>query len=148
MKKILLVILSIFFAFASENEDFLQVLNEVSEIATQTKINIDKAPSNVDVIRRDFIIKSGAKTLLDVLKYIPGVELSMSSSGKKELIIRGNKSTYRDKIKFMINGVEVTNNLYTNQFYYYNFPASLIKRVEFTKLRRKALAFRHRDIRR
>ncbi len=133
MKKILLVILSIFFAFASENEDFLQALNEVSEIATQTKINIDKAPSNVDVIRRDFIKKSGAKTLLDVLKYIPGVELSMSSSGKKELIIRGNKSTYRDKIKFMINGVEVTNNLYTNQFYYYNFPASLIKRVEFTK---------------
>jgi iron complex outermembrane receptor protein len=120
-------------AYASQNDDFLKTLNEVSEIATQTKLNIDKTPSNVDVIRRDFILKSGAKTLLDILQYIPGVEISMSSSGKKELVIRGNKTTYRDKIKFMINGIDVTNNLYTNQFYYYNFPASLIKRIEFTK---------------
>jgi iron complex outermembrane receptor protein len=33
----------------------------------------------------------------------------------------------------LINGVEVTNNLYDNQFYYYNFPADLIKRIEFKK---------------
>ena len=132
MKKYLLLICFII-AFADERYDFLKTLNEVSEIATQTKLNIDKTPSNVDVIRRDFILKSGAKTLLDILQYVPGIEISMSSSGKKELIIRGNKSTYRDKIKFMINGIDVTNNLYSNQFYYYNFPASLIKRIEFTK---------------
>ncbi len=133
MRQIFLLIVSIFSLFASDNEDFLKTLNEVSEIATKTKLNIDKTPSNVEVIRRDFILKSGAKTLLDILQYLPGVEISMSSSGKKELIIRGNKSVYRDKIKFMINGVEVTNNLYSNQFYYYNFPAILIKRIEFTK---------------
>jgi len=133
MKKIFLVIVSIFLLFAAEKEDFLKTLNEVTEIATISKLNIDKTPSNVEVIRRDFILKSGAKTLLDILKYLPGIEISMSSSGKKELIIRGNKSTYRDKIKFMINGVSVTNNLYSNQFYYYNFPAVLIKRIEFTK---------------
>ena len=134
MRQFFLLIVSIFFLFAADNnEDFLKTLNEVSEIATKTKLNIDKTPSNVEVIRRDFILKSGAKTLLDILQYLPGVEISMSSSGKKELIIRGIKSLYRDKIKFMINGVEVTNNLYSNQFYYYNFPAVLIKRIEFTK---------------
>ena len=133
MKKLYLIIFLINLLSASNEEDFLKTLNEVSEIATKTKLNIDKTPSNVEVINRDFIVKSGARTLLDILKYLPGVEISMSSSGKREIIIRGNKSTYRDKIKFLINGHEVTNNLYSNQFYYYNFPASLIKRIEFTK---------------
>ena len=131
MKKFL--VLMLFLLLNAADDDFLKTLNEVSDIATKTKVNIDKIPSNVDVIRRDFILKSGAKTLLDVLKYLPGIEISITSSGKRELIIRGNKSTYRDKIKFLINGIDVTNNLYSNQFYYYNFPAALIKRIEFTK---------------
>ena len=134
MKKVYLIFFLFLFAFADENiNNFLKTLNEVSEIATKTKLNIDKTPSNVSILNRDFIKKSGARTLLDLLQYIPGVEISISASGKKQLIIRGNKSTFRDKIKFLINGHEVTNNLYSNQFYYYNFPASLIKRIEFTK---------------
>jgi iron complex outermembrane receptor protein len=135
LKKVKMKFLVIFLAvllFAG-NEDFLKTLNEVSEIATESKLNIDKTPSNVDVIDRSFIVSSGAKTLLDVLKYLPSIEIAMTPSGKKQLIIRGNKSAFRDKIKLMINGVEVTNNLYNNQFFYYNFPASLIKRIEFTK---------------
>ena len=133
MKKLYLILFLNVFIFANEQEDFLKTLNEVSEIATKTKLNVDKTPSSVEVIKRDFIVKSGARTLLDILQYLPGVEISMSASGKKQIIVRGNKSTYRDKIKFLINGREVTNNLYSNQFYYYNFPASLIKRIEFTK---------------
>jgi len=133
MRVVFLVLFFVLNLIAADNDDFLKTLNEVSEIATKSKLNIDKVPSNVDVIRRDFIVKSGAKTLIELLQYIPGIEISLSSSGKQEVIIRGNKSTYRDKIKFMINGVDVTNSLYSNQFYYYNFPASLIKRIEFTK---------------
>ena len=133
MRKLYLILLLSLYIFANEQDDFLKTLNEVSEIATKTKLNINKTPSSVDVINRNFIIKSGARTLLDILQYLPGVEISMSASGKREIIVRGNKSTYRDKIKFLINGKEVTNNLYSNQFYFYNFPATLIKRVEFTK---------------
>jgi len=133
MNKLYLIFFLITLIFASNENDFLKTLNEVSEIATKTKLNLDKTPSNVTVLNRKFIVASGARTLLDLLQYIPGVEISISPSGKKQLIIRGSKSTYRDKIKFLINGHEVTNNLYSNQFYYYNFPAALIKRIEFTK---------------
>ncbi|BAF69634.1 TonB-dependent receptor plug domain-containing protein [Nitratiruptor sp. SB155-2] len=114
-------------------QDFLTTLNEASEIASATKLNIDKTPSTVTVLRKDFIRHTGAKTLFDLMCYIPGIEVSITSSGKKQIIVRGVKNSYRDKIKFLINGVEVTNNIYTNQFYYYNFPADLIKRIEFTK---------------
>lgn len=115
------------------DELFLQTLNEASEIAMHDKLNIEKIPSTVTVIRRDIIEASGAKTLLDILELVPGIEISMSSSGKRQIIIRGMRGQYRDKLKLLIDGVDVTNNLYSNQFYYYMFPASLIKRVEVTK---------------
>ena len=112
---------------------FLETLNEASDIASNERLNIDKTPSTVIILRRNFIEKTGAQTLFELLCYIPGIETSITPSGKKQIIVRGVKSSYRDKIKFLINGVEVTNSLYSNQFYYYNFPTALIKRVEFTK---------------
>ncbi len=114
-------------------DDFLQSLNEASEIATATKLNLDKTPATVTVLKEDFIRQTGYKRLIDILPFIPGIETSMTSSGKKQIIVRGMKSSYRDKIKVLINGVDVTNNLYSNQFYYYNFPLALVKRIEFTK---------------
>jgi len=118
---------------ATIDELFLQTLNEASEIALHDKLNIEKIPSTITVIKRDIIDASGAKTLLDILELVPGIEISMSSSGKRQIVIRGMRGQYRDKLKLLINGEDVTNNLYSNQFYYYTFPASLIKRVEVTK---------------
>ena len=132
MKKIIFLIGVMLFA-KNSNLDFLNTLNEVTEIATKNRLNLDRTPSNANIIKRDFILNSGAKTLIDVVRYLPGVEISYNSVGKKQIIIRGNKSSYRDKIKFLVNGIDVTNNFYSNQYYYYNFPAALIKRVEFTK---------------
>ncbi|BCD59825.1 MULTISPECIES: TonB-dependent siderophore receptor [unclassified Nitratiruptor] len=137
LKRMLFAFIFPSFLFSSDTQtieqDFLATLNEASEIASATKLNIDKTPSTVTVLRKDFIKNTGAKTLFDLMCYIPGIETSITSSGKKQIIVRGVKNSYRDKIKFLINGVEVTNNIYTNQFYYYNFPADLIKRIEFTK---------------
>ena len=115
-----------------ENE-FLKSLNEASEIVSRERLNIEKVPSTVTVVRRNTIVASGAATLLDVLKLVPGIDVAMSASGKRQIVVRGMRDKYRDKIKLLINGVDVTNNLYSNQFYYYDFPASLIKRVEVTK---------------
>lgn len=110
MKKIVFLIFFVFL-FASDKNNFLKVLNETNDIAYENRINIDKIPANMDILKRDFIIHSGAKTLLDLLKYIPGIEISRTSSGKTQLIIRGNKSDFIDKIKLMINGIDVTNDL-------------------------------------
>jgi len=133
MRKLYLIIFIVTCLFSSSQDDFLKTLNETSEIATNSRLNINKIPSNIEVINRDFIVKSGARTFIDLLKYVPGIEISINQFGKKEIIVRGNKTIYRDKIKFLINGHEVTNNLFSNQFYYYNFPAKLIKRIEITK---------------
>ncbi len=138
MRTIAFFVLSVAFFYGNAQasgveDDFLQSLNEASEIATASKLNLDKTPATVTVLKESFIRQSGLKRLVDILPFIPGIETSMTSSGKKQIIVRGIKSAYRDKIKVLIDGVDVTNNLYSNQFYYYNFPLALVKRIEFTK---------------
>jgi len=115
------------------DELFLQTINETSEIAMYNRLNIDKIPSAVTIVKQDIIKASGAKTLLDILELISGIEISMNDIGKRQIIIRGMRGKHRDKLKLLLNGVDATNNLHSNQFYYYTFPASLIKRVEVTK---------------
>jgi outer membrane receptor protein involved in Fe transport len=133
MGKLYLIFLVLVSIYAKEEMDFLKTLNEVNEIAYKNRINIDKVPANMDIIDRDFIIKSGAKTLLDLFKYISGVEITYTPEGKPQLVVRGNRSEFVDKIKLMINGIEVNNELFNNEYYFYNLPAALIKRVEFVK---------------
>ena len=58
MKKLVGILVLVVSIFANENTDFLKTLNEVSEIATNSKLNINKTPSNVDIIERDFILNN------------------------------------------------------------------------------------------
>ena len=120
--------------FANEvPQDLLLSLNAMSDLATEVKLNVDKTPSTIQIVDRKFIEACGARTLFEILAYLPGFEIAMTSSGKRQLIVRGVKNAYRDKIKLLIDGVSVKDNLYNNLFYYYNFPAALIKRIEITK---------------
>jgi len=73
------------------------------------------------------------ETLTEALALVPGIEISMSNSGIKQIVMRGVKSPYRDKIKLMIDGVEVNNDFYDNQYYYLNFPVDLIERIEIIR---------------
>jgi len=132
MRKIIILIISTLL-FSSEINDLLSTLNKLNNKALNEKINIDKVPSNLTVLDRNFILKSHAKTLYDLLKFIPGVQIILSSYGRKDLIIRGIRTKDRDKVKFLINGIDVTNTFFHNQFYFYNISAKLIKRLEFRK---------------
>ena len=77
MKKLYLILGAFLFLFAQNNEDFLKTLNEVNFIAFKEKLNINKTPSNVTVLNRDFILSTGARTLFDLLKYVPGIQTSI-----------------------------------------------------------------------
>jgi len=132
MKKFIILIISTFL-FSNDINDLLSALNNVNNKALNNKTNIDKIPSNLTVLDRKFILQSHAKTLYDLLKFIPGVQIVLSSYGRKDLIIRGIRTKDRDKIKFLINGIDVTNTFFHNQFYFYNLSAKLIKRLEFRK---------------
>ena len=115
-------------AFDPLEEDFLSTLEEVSEIATKTKLNIDQTPSFVTVLHANKLKKLGIDTVYEALALVPGVQLSRESSGVPIVVFRGN--TQKGEVKLMVDGVTI-NNAYRGSIYYYlDLPIDLIKRIE------------------
>lgn len=133
--KFLKIILPIFISMklvANENEllDFNleDDLNEISTIATKTKLNIDKMPSIVTILRGNELKLLGYNTLYEAISLLPGVELSIEPTGAKQVIFRGVKE--KGKIKLLINGLNI-NNTYRGSIYHsFDMPIDMIERVE------------------
>ena len=109
-------------------DDFLQSLNQVNQVAAKTKLNRDRTTSLINVLQGKKLQKLGVDNVYEALRYIPGIELSKESTGTKSVIFRG--SITKGEVKFMIDGVEI-NNAYRGSFYYFlDFPIELISRIE------------------
>ena len=61
--------------------DMEQTINAAIETASRKPLAIRKSPSIVSIITEDEIEKSGAKDLMDVLKYIPGMQFNVDVEG-------------------------------------------------------------------
>jgi outer membrane receptor for ferrienterochelin and colicins len=86
-------------------QDLLQVLDQETELATRTKMNIDFVPGMVSVLHGRDLLARGKRTVYDALELIPGVELSKSIDGQLQVIVRGVGKTYSSgKVKFLLNG--------------------------------------------
>lgn len=109
-------------------KEFMEGFEEISEIATKTKLNIDEMPAIVSILSGEELAKLGILNLHEALSLIPGVEISMEPSGAKQAIFRGVKE--KGKVKLLIDGLTV-NNAYRGSVYYaYNLPVEIIERVE------------------
>jgi len=123
-----------FIALAEDIEfetDFLQSLDEVSEIATKTKLNIDDTPSFVTVLRHDKLKKLGVSNLFEALSLVPGVQLQKELSGVPVIVFRG--VTQKGEVKLMVDGVTINNSYRGSIYYYLDFPIDMIERVEIIR---------------
>jgi outer membrane receptor for ferrienterochelin and colicins len=114
-------------------DDFSELLNEATSIATKTKLNIDYQPSVVSVLHAEKLKKIGIRNLHEAIALLPGIETSMLHTGWKQVKIRGiyNPDTFVfDKYKLYIDGVDVGSDLYSTSYYYLDFPVELIERIE------------------
>jgi len=75
---------------AAEEGDITSLLDEVTAIATKTKLNIDYQPSVVSVLHADKLKKIGIRNLHEALGILPGIETSILHIGWKQVIVRGN----------------------------------------------------------
>ncbi len=73
-------------------------------IATKYELPISKAPGIITVITDEEIKHMGFRTLTDVLKTIPGFDISMDRTGEREIAVRGVLDDASQKIKVLIDG--------------------------------------------
>ena len=127
----------LFFAFmniliANDNleleNDFLKSLDEVSEIATKTKLNIDDTPSFITVLHSQKLQKLGITNIFEALGLVPGVQLSREISGVPIVAFRGMMQ--KGEVKLMIDGITINNAYRGSIYYYFSFPIELIQRIE------------------
>ncbi len=81
----------------------------VITIATKHETLISKAPSIATVITSRQIRQMGFRTLVDVLKIVPGFYVSMDETGEREIAVRGILDDASQKVKVLIDGHSVNN---------------------------------------
>jgi iron complex outermembrane receptor protein len=134
MKKLLLMVSlgAILYAESLNIEnDFLQALDEVSEIATKTKLNIDDVPSFVTVLQGNKLKKLGIDNVFDALGLVQGVQLTKEASGVPVVIFRG--VTQKGEVKLMVDGVTINNSYRGSIYYYLDFPIDMVERIEIIR---------------
>ncbi|MEJ2372282.1 MAG: TonB-dependent receptor plug domain-containing protein, partial [Sulfurimonas sp.] len=134
IRKLLLLSYSVLLlANAPDALGLLDDLKDASKIATRSNLNINKTPAVVTVLYSDELKKLGVVNLYEALGYVPGIELSMGDGGAKQIIMRGNKGSLRDKLKLMIDGVSVNNKLSGSNYMYLDLPIDIIEKIEIIR---------------
>ncbi|MGM0594710.1 MAG: TonB-dependent receptor plug domain-containing protein [Pseudomonadota bacterium] len=119
---------------ASSEEEFrhlLEILEEETTIATKTRLNADYVPGMVTVLHGAEMARSGSRTVWEALSKVPGIELSIEETGRKQVVVRGMGRTYASgNIKVMLNGTAMN----TAQTGYaspvLNIPIEQVERIE------------------
>lgn len=111
----------------------LQVLDEETEIATKTKLNIDFVPGMVTVLHGSDLRAKGVRSVYEALGLVPGIELSMTGDGQPQFLVRGLGKTFASaKIKILLNGIDMNSTLGPN-IAVHTLPIEQVERIEVVR---------------
>jgi len=102
---------------------------DVVEVSELEPVPRERASADVNVMTRAEIEALGARTLVDVLRAVPGIDVSLDNDGTVRPAIRGLDEAA--DILLVIDGVRVNDAL--DGAGYYEWPAALIERVEILR---------------
>lgn len=106
------------------------------EIVTVSRLiqKISEAPGFVTVISKKEIENSGARTILDILRLVPGFSSTINQFGLNEIEFRGFRSTNSSNIIFLMNGLSINNNVFGGATRIFDdMSVNNIKRVEILR---------------
>jgi len=109
-----------------------ELMDTTISISTGTQKKLAEAPSIATVITSEQIAHSSATTLSEVLESIPGLFVypAPSSQFYTNVDIRGLHTNYGAQVVLLINGTSIKRAQNGNTWSRFNFPASLIQRIE------------------
>ncbi|HEY8160512.1 MAG TPA: TonB-dependent receptor [Methylobacter sp.] len=137
-----LILNSVAFAdAAAPNDDlekelaYLAAERQVVVTASKMEEPVDKTVATTTVITQDDIAHIGARNLLDVLRLVPGIGITQTQFGWREIEVRGIKTLASEKVQIMLNGHPLDHNLQNagSTWVYDDLPVDTIKRVEVVR---------------
>lgn len=85
-------------------QEIMQLLDEESDLATRTRLNVDFVPGVMTVLHGSDLEARGVQTVHDALGLVPGIELSRTNDGRPKVLVRGiGLSFFSGKVKFLLN---------------------------------------------
>lgn len=130
-----------FLAIAYDNQalkDELRYLQAEAYTITASKVmeNVEKSVATVSVIDDQQIRNMGARNLLDVLRVVPGLGITQSEIGIREIEVRGVRTASTStKVLLMLNGHPLDHNTQNagSLYIYDDLPIDDIKRIEVVR---------------
>lgn len=114
---------------------YLAAERQVVVTASKMEEHVDKTIATTTVITQDDIAHIGARNLIDVLRLVPGIGITQSKIGVREIEVRGVKTALSEKVQIMLNGHPLDHNLQNagSGWVYDDLPVDTIKRVEVVR---------------
>jgi len=88
------------------------LLNVTVTSAGQKEQKLSDVAAAITVINSDDIRRSGATTIPDLLRYVPGVEVGQANNSDVSVTIRGFGSTFATKLLVLVDGRSIYDPLY------------------------------------
>lgn len=121
----------------STTEKELLLFYEEADLYTATKrtTTLRKAPAIATIITAEEIRNMGARNLLDVLKIVPGLGISITEFNEYMIEVRGIRTALNEKILVMIDGHSLNRNFTGSALYNVAdmLPMENVKQVEVVR---------------
>ncbi|MCK9397838.1 MAG: TonB-dependent receptor [Methylobacter sp.] len=114
---------------------YLAAERQVVVTASKMEEHVDKTIATTTIITQDDIAHIGARNLIDVLRLVPGIGITQTQIGVREIEVRGVKTMLSEKVQIMLNGHPLDHNLQNagSTWVYDDLPVDTIKRVEVVR---------------
>lgn len=119
-----------------ENElKFLAAERQTVVTASKIVERVEKTIATTTVVTQEDIRRMGARNLLDVLRTVPGIGVTQSALGLREIEVRGIKSQFSEKVLLLLNGHPLDQNLHVGgaTYTYDDLPVDTLKRIEIVR---------------
>lgn len=118
-----------------EELKFLAAERQTVVTASKMEERVEKTIATTSTITQNDIRQVGARTLMDVLRLVPGIGITQSGFGQREVEVRGVKTLFSEKVLFMLNGHPLDQNLQVGgaTLAFDDLPVDTIKRVEVVR---------------
>ena len=118
----------------SELGELLEILNQQTTLATNTRLNADFVPGMVSVLTAEQLARRGLRDLWQALDTIPGVRTYVDASGARAITVRGIGDLFEPgKVKLLLNGVAINASASATSGTLFDIPAAQIERIELIR---------------